>query len=71
MNSVRPHLRAHSLTLGWLAARLGLSRNTVKKWSSVPTKHVLAVEAATGIPRHELRPDIYPPPVPTKTTEAA
>jgi hypothetical protein len=27
---------------------------------SLPAEHVLAVEAATGISRHELRPDIYP-----------
>lgn len=27
----------------------------------LPPEHVLKVEAATGISRHELRPDIYPP----------
>jgi DNA-binding transcriptional regulator YdaS (Cro superfamily) len=27
----------------------------------VPAERVLAIEAATGVPRHELRPDIYPP----------
>ncbi|MBZ4194177.1 MAG: helix-turn-helix domain-containing protein [Candidatus Contendobacter sp.] len=35
----------------------------VWKWlraGRVPAEYVLAVEAATGISRHELRPDIYP-----------
>ncbi|MFL1548794.1 transcriptional regulator [Pseudomonas sp. D47] len=31
----------------------------------VPTKHVLKIEAATGVSRHELRPDIYPDHSPT------
>lgn len=33
----------------------------------LPAEHVLAIEAATGISRHDLRPDIYPredPPAP-------
>jgi DNA-binding transcriptional regulator YdaS (Cro superfamily) len=26
----------------------------------VPAERVLSIEAATGVPRHELRPDLYP-----------
>jgi DNA-binding transcriptional regulator YdaS (Cro superfamily) len=26
----------------------------------LPAEHVLAIEAATGVPKEELRPDIYP-----------
>jgi DNA-binding transcriptional regulator YdaS (Cro superfamily) len=29
--------------------------------SALPAHFVLSVEAELGIPRHELRPDIYPP----------
>jgi DNA-binding transcriptional regulator YdaS (Cro superfamily) len=30
--------------------------------NGLPAEYVLAAEAATGVPRHELRPDIYPAP---------
>lgn len=30
------------------------------KHKRVPAKRVLAIEAVTGIPRHELRSDLYP-----------
>lgn len=32
---------------------------------------VLAIEAATGVPRHELRPDIYPAPATSEPERAA
>jgi DNA-binding transcriptional regulator YdaS (Cro superfamily) len=28
----------------------------------VPAERAIDVESITGVPRHELRPDIYPPP---------
>ncbi|WEX16254.1 YdaS family helix-turn-helix protein [Pseudomonas sp. G11] len=34
----------------------------------VPAKHVLKIEAATGVSRHDLRPDIYPDHPPTLNT---
>lgn len=34
--------------------------NWVNKIGRIPPEHVLKVEAATGISRHDLRPDIYP-----------
>ena len=34
----------------------------VKRKRRLPAEYVLAVEAKTGISRHELRPDIYPAP---------
>lgn len=47
-----------------LARLLDISQTAVWKWVSkvkaLPPEHVLAVEAATGISRHDLRPDIYP-----------
>ena len=43
---------------------LGVSQASVWKWlregKPLPAQHVLAIEAATGISRHELRPDLYP-----------
>jgi len=44
-----------------LAKAVGVSRAAICKWRRVPIKRVIAVEAATGIPRDELRPDYYPP----------
>ena len=32
-----------------------------KKTGKPPAKHCLSIEAATGISRHELRPDIFGP----------
>ncbi|WP_292961632.1 transcriptional regulator [Novosphingobium sp. UBA1939] len=47
-----------------LARKIGLSQAAVWKWvqssKRVPAEFVLRVEAATGVPRHHLRPDIYP-----------
>lgn len=42
-----------------LARAIGVSQPAVSGWKRVPPDRVLAVEAATGIPRTELRPDLY------------
>ena len=44
-----------------LAGKIGVSKQAVCQWGEVPPLRVLAVEQATGVPRHELRPDLYPP----------
>jgi len=47
-----------------LARRIGISQPSVSNWDKVPAERVLAVEAATGIARVRLRPDLYhEPPV--------
>lgn len=42
----------------------GVGQPAVWKWlqssKRLPGEHVLAVEAATGVSRHHLRPDLYP-----------
>jgi DNA-binding transcriptional regulator YdaS (Cro superfamily) len=43
-----------------LAKLIGVSRPAVARWSVVPPLRVLAVEQASGVPRRELRPDLYP-----------
>lgn len=48
-----------------LARALGMDHSSVLSWRKtgrIPAERVLAIEAATDIPRHELRPDIYPAP---------
>jgi TorA maturation chaperone TorD len=42
-----------------LARRVGVSQPSVSNWSRIPAARVLAVEAATGIARAVLRPDLY------------
>lgn len=44
-----------------LARAVGLKQNSVSAWRRVPAEHVIAVSKASGVPRHELRPDLYPP----------
>jgi TorA maturation chaperone TorD len=42
-----------------LARKIGISQPSVSNWSKVPAQRVIAVEAATGISRGELRPDLF------------
>ena len=43
-----------------IASKLGnLTSQAVSQWTRVPPARVLDIEAATGISRHELRPDIF------------
>jgi DNA-binding transcriptional regulator YdaS (Cro superfamily) len=44
-----------------LAAAIGVSSQAISQWKQVPAQRVLQVERATGVPRHMLRPDLYPP----------
>lgn len=43
------------------AEALGIDRVTLYRWAkgSVPAEKILEIEKATGIPRHELRPDLF------------
>lgn len=47
-----------------LAALLSVTQPTISNWvtrsKQLPAEHVLTVEAAYGVSRHDLRPDIYP-----------
>ena len=42
-----------------LARKLGISSQAVSQWERIPGERTLAVEDITGIPAHELRPDLY------------
>lgn len=46
------------------ARLIGVTQGAVSKWFAanrpLPHLHVLTVERATGVSRHDLRPDLYP-----------
>jgi molybdopterin-guanine dinucleotide biosynthesis protein B len=42
-----------------LARRIGIAQPSVSNWDRVPADRVIAVEAATGVSRRRLRPDLY------------
>lgn len=47
--------------LAGIAEPLGITPQAVSQWDEVPPLRVLAVERISGVSRHELRPDLYPP----------
>ena len=53
---------AHGLTLEAVAEAIGVNKSTVLRWEDggIPAERIIQLEQATGIPRHELRPDLYP-----------
>lgn len=42
-----------------LARKIGIAQPSVSNWNRVPAQRVVAVEAATGVSRNLLRPDLY------------
>lgn len=62
MSALRTYRKSLKKTLDDLAPQLGIVASALSKWERkrVPAERVLEVERATGISRHDLRPDIYP-----------
>ena len=46
-----------------LARKIGIAQPSISNWNRVPAERVIAVEAATGVSRQQLRPDLYSEPV--------
>jgi transcriptional regulator with XRE-family HTH domain len=67
-NALSQYREKHGLTLAQLAEQFGVQAPALYKWETkrVPAERVLDVVRLTGIPAHELRPDLYLP-----ATEAA
>ena len=42
-----------------LARLLGISHQAILQWKKVPADRILEIEAAAGIARERLRPDLY------------
>lgn len=62
-NASRPHILSYAAQkvggMAQLAAKLGIARQAVYQWKRIPADRVVEIERATGIPRAELRPDIF------------
>lgn len=54
-------IRAERGLASRVAESLGLGRNTVSQWRTIPEHHVKDVSRITGIPVCRLRPDLFPP----------
>jgi DNA-binding transcriptional regulator YiaG len=63
MNAIATAIEKSGAGQAGIARLLGVSPQAVNQWVSgsrpVPSRHVLAIEAATGISRHQLRPDVF------------
>lgn len=56
------NIRSTRGALAKIAAELRITRAAVSTWKRVPAERVAEVERITGIPRHELRPDLWEAP---------
>ena len=52
-------------TIAALARDLGITRAAIHQWDRIPADRVVEVERVTGVPREELRPDLYRSSVPS------
>jgi DNA-binding transcriptional regulator YdaS (Cro superfamily) len=70
LQSYRQATRRSLLSVG---QDLGVNKSTILRWelTRVPAEKVLDVERATGVPRHALRPDLFPRPADPETLPAS
>lgn len=52
-------IRAQRGLLAKVSRGLGLTRAAIVKWDKVPAERVVQIEEITGIPREQLRPDLF------------
>jgi DNA-binding transcriptional regulator YdaS (Cro superfamily) len=58
-DAVMTRIRAKRGMPARIARECGITRAAVVKWEKVPAERLVVIEKVTGIPRHELRPDIF------------
>jgi DNA-binding transcriptional regulator YdaS (Cro superfamily) len=42
-----------------LGRMLGISHQAIGQWESIPAERLIEIEILTGVPREELRPDLF------------
>jgi DNA-binding transcriptional regulator YdaS (Cro superfamily) len=60
-NPITKYRADNNLSLEALGSLMGVNKSTVLRWEEgqVTAERAVEIEAAIGIPRHELRPDIF------------
>jgi DNA-binding transcriptional regulator YdaS (Cro superfamily) len=53
------YLKAKRGRLSDLARALKITPAAINQWKIIPADKLVAISNETGIPRHELRPDLY------------
>jgi len=59
MEKLTTWIKAERGRLTKLAMALGVTPAAIGQWGKVPADRVVPISEATGIPRQELRPDLY------------
>lgn len=52
-------LRSRRGLIAEIAQAINRTHAAVGKWQQVPAQHVATVSRLTGVPPHELRPDVF------------
>lgn len=42
-----------------LGRAMGIPYQSIQAWKEIPAQHILTIERVTGIPREQLRPELY------------
>lgn len=59
MDKLNEYLKAERGRLSNLARALGITPAAINQWEIVPADKLVGIETETGIPRQQLRPDLY------------
>jgi DNA-binding transcriptional regulator YdaS (Cro superfamily) len=59
MQQLRDYLKAERGRLSKLANALEITPAAITQWDVVPADKLVRIESETGIPRQQLRPDLY------------
>lgn len=59
MDKLNTWIKAERGRLTKLALAIKVTPGAITQWSEVPAKRLVDVSDVTGIPRQELRPDLY------------
>jgi pyruvate kinase len=56
---LQKYLKAERGRLSKLATALNITPAAINQWKIIPADKLVAISRETGIPRNELRPDLY------------
>lgn len=59
MSTFQDRLKKERGAKSRIAKALGITHGAVSQWDRVPAERVVEVERVTGIPREQLRPDLF------------